>query len=130
MAPPLKSNPKSKSREPCVHWHIANENLRDAVCRIARACLRRGVRPLSSRHHSAKPRAVRRFFILVTGALLLGQLLSIPVMALGIYDPGSTGLDVSWPASNCHATLPSGGVFGIVGVTGGLDFTKNNNALC
>lgn len=43
--------------------------------------------------------------------------------ALGQYSSGSTGVDVSWP--NCSASIPKAS-FGIVGVTGGLNFTKNS----
>lgn len=42
------------------------------------------------------------------------------------YPSGSTGTDVSWPPSNCSATPPNSAAFGIVGVTGGLDFTPNH----
>jgi hypothetical protein len=43
--------------------------------------------------------------------------------ALGVYTSGSVGADVSWP--NCSARAPSA-AFGIVGVTGGLNFSPNN----
>lgn len=46
--------------------------------------------------------------------------------AQGVYVKGMTGHDVSWPTTNCMAKVPDGTAFGIVGVTGGLDFTKNN----
>jgi len=42
--------------------------------------------------------------------------------ALGQYTGGSVGVDVSWP--NCSATIPKTS-FGIVGVTGGKNFTSN-----
>ncbi len=42
-----------------------------------------------------------------------------------IYPPGGTGIDVSWPPSNCNTTPPPQADFGIVGVTGGLNFTQN-----
>jgi hypothetical protein len=43
-----------------------------------------------------------------------------------LFNVGSTGIDVSWPMSNCNAKPSSDAAFGIVGVTGGLDFTSNN----
>jgi hypothetical protein len=36
---------------------------------------------------------------------------------------GSTGYDISWP--QCPSSFPSGGAFGIVGVTNGLAFSAN-----
>ena len=42
--------------------------------------------------------------------------------ALGQYTSGSVGVDVSWP--NCSASIPKTG-FGIVGVTGGKNFSPN-----
>lgn len=39
--------------------------------------------------------------------------------------PTNTGNDLSWPPSNCTAIPPAYSVFGIVGVTGGLNFTQN-----
>lgn len=52
---------------------------------------------------------------------------SSPVGAsASIYPAGSTGVDVSWPAANCNASPAADAAFGIVGVTGGLDFTRNN----
>src|SRR5260370_30093847 len=41
-----------------------------------------------------------------------------------VYPTTSVGVDVSWPKPNCSADQPQA-AFGIVGVTGGLDFTKN-----
>jgi hypothetical protein len=43
--------------------------------------------------------------------------------AQGQYISGSTGVDVSWP--NCSASIPKTG-FGIVGVTGGKNFSQNS----
>lgn len=43
--------------------------------------------------------------------------------ALGVYQSGSDGIDVSYP--NCKTWLPKVD-FGIVGVTGGLGFNPNN----
>lgn len=51
---------------------------------------------------------------------------SVTVAAQGLYQAGSTGVDVSWPPANCKAAEPSDTAFGIVGVTGGLDFKPNN----
>jgi hypothetical protein len=42
--------------------------------------------------------------------------------AQGQYIAGSTGVDVSWP--NCSASIPNTS-FGIVGVTGGKNFSQN-----
>jgi len=39
------------------------------------------------------------------------------------YNAGSIGTDVSWP--NCRASAAGDNAFGIVGVTGGLDFKPN-----
>lgn len=46
--------------------------------------------------------------------------------AYSIYQPGTTGVDVSWPPPNCSAKPPTYAAFGIVGVTGGLDYTQNS----
>lgn len=46
--------------------------------------------------------------------------------ALAFYQHGATGADVSWPPGNCAAAAAGWAAFGIVGVTGGLDFTPNN----
>ena len=51
--------------------------------------------------------------------LFLGQ----NALALGIYASGTTGYDVSYP--NCASKKPSG-AFGIVGVTGGINFSQNS----
>lgn len=48
------------------------------------------------------------------------------VAAKSLYQAGSTGVDVSWPPSNCSAKPPGYASFGIVGVTGGLNFVQNN----
>lgn len=47
------------------------------------------------------------------------------VGAQGAYKSGTTGNDVSWPPSNCMANPPKQSAFGIVGATGGLNFTPN-----
>lgn len=61
---------------------------------------------------------------------LFGALIAIIIMstagvtsALGQYASGSVGTDVSWP--NCSASIPKGSAFGIVGVTGGKNFSPN-----
>lgn len=59
-------------------------------------------------------------FILVIPA---GSVLAVPTS----YKPSETGIDISWP--NCKAinyVTQIQPAFGIVGVTGGLDFTPNN----
>jgi hypothetical protein len=48
-----------------------------------------------------------------------------PASAKTIYPSGRTGNDVSWPPSNCSAEPTAISSFGIVGVTGGLNFTHN-----
>jgi len=47
----------------------------------------------------------------------------LPVAAQGIYLSGSGGVDISYP--NCTAKIPSVS-FGVVGVTGGINFQPNN----
>jgi hypothetical protein len=44
--------------------------------------------------------------------------------AQGIYPSGSTGVDVSYP--NCSSSISNNLAFGIVGVTGGLNFHPNS----
>ncbi len=60
------------------------------------------------------------FSALVT--VLSVSLVSPLTYALPSAQRGSVGYDVSWP--NCHATPPKN-TWGIIGVTGGLDFTPN-----
>jgi hypothetical protein len=60
------------------------------------------------------------------GALvpLLAFLFSpVAAAAQGQYASGSTGFDVSFP--NCSASISDKSAFGIVGVTGGLNFSQN-----
>jgi len=59
--------------------------------------------------------------IALAASLILG---ASPVLAEGIYTPGTVGNDVSWP--NCNAKAPRSPSFGIVGVTGGLGFSQNS----
>jgi hypothetical protein len=47
----------------------------------------------------------------------------LPAYAATPAPGGSTGYDVSWP--QCPSSFPSGGTFGIVGVTSGLAFSAN-----
>src|SRR5579871_684495 len=44
--------------------------------------------------------------------------------AQGIYTSGTVGNDVSWP--NCKVRPPQDAAFGIVGITGGKNFTPNS----
>lgn len=62
---------------------------------------------------------------LCSGVLL--ALLSYPGCALGLsfYQPGTTGIDVSWPPANCSAQRPAGITFAIIGLNDGRDFTVN-----
>lgn len=46
--------------------------------------------------------------------------------ARGFYIPGSIGIDVSWPKSNCRAAVPKQVAFAVIGVTGGKNFTRND----
>jgi hypothetical protein len=46
--------------------------------------------------------------------------------AQGVYQSGTNGVDLSYP--NCNAQIPAATAFGIVGVTGGLNFSPNNCA--
>jgi hypothetical protein len=63
--------------------------------------------------------------ILLTGVVFVVLGLYIPgvVHAAGSYVAGSTGYDISWP--NCSAALPLDKPWGVVGVTGGLNFRPN-----
>jgi hypothetical protein len=58
-----------------------------------------------------------------TFAVLSLTLTVLPAQAASPAPPGSTGYDISWP--QCGSSFPSGGTFGIVGVTNGLAFSAN-----
>jgi hypothetical protein len=58
-----------------------------------------------------------------TFAVLSLTLTVVPAQAASPAPPGSTGYDISWP--QCGSSFPSGGTFGIVGVTNGLAFSAN-----
>jgi hypothetical protein len=58
-----------------------------------------------------------------TFAVLSLTLTVVPAQAASPAPPGSTGYDISWP--QCPSNFPSGGTFGIVGVTNGLAFSAN-----
>jgi hypothetical protein len=47
----------------------------------------------------------------------------LPAYAAAPAPAGSTGYDISWP--QCSSSFPSGGAFGIVGVTNGIAFSAN-----
>jgi len=58
-----------------------------------------------------------------TFAVLSLTLTVLPAYAANPAPPASTGYDISWP--QCGSSFPSGGAFGIVGVTDGLAFSAN-----
>src|SRR6202171_6514644 len=58
-----------------------------------------------------------------TFAVLSLTLTVLPAYAANPAPPASTGYDISWP--QCGSSFPSGGTFGIVGVTDGLAFSAN-----
>lgn len=68
---------------------------------------------------SVKQRIITLFAI-ISAVLFAGTSLA---SAQGVYPSGSTGIDVSYP--NCNASIPNNLSFGIVGVTGGLNFHPN-----
>ncbi len=59
------------------------------------------------------------FSLLFTSLLFTGS-----VSAYGVYKSGTVGNDVSYP--NCNVKAPKSAAFGIVGVTGGLNFSQNS----
>jgi hypothetical protein len=67
-----------------------------------------------------------RWIVLVATVLLSLLVLSSPAHALAPYPVHATGIDVSWPDTNCLTAPPPGTAFGIVGVNGGLDFRPNH----
>ncbi len=60
----------------------------------------------------------------ILAAILAPVVFSASALAYGPYKPGTVGVDVSWP--NCNDKQPSGVNYGIVGVTGGKNFSQNN----
>jgi len=58
-------------------------------------------------------------FTIVTGLLVAGG----TVAAQGVYQSGTTGVDISFP--NCSAAIPKA-AFGVVGVTHGLAYSYND----
>ena len=66
-----------------------------------------------------KIKLVTFFSSLLLGVLIFGS----TALAQGVYTSGTVGNDVSWP--NCNAKPPVNAAFGIVGVTGGLNFSQN-----
>ncbi len=67
-----------------------------------------------------KSKFLALLFLVAASILVFGS----SAFAQGAYVSGSVGNDVSWP--NCSAKAPTGGVFGIVGVTGGRGFSQNS----
>lgn len=69
-------------------------------------------------------RAIKVGFSSITTGVLLGVALGGHALAAeNPYVAGSTGYDVSWP--NCKAQPPLMPPWGVVGVTGGLNFRQN-----
>ncbi len=68
---------------------------------------------------------MKRLISLVAATLTATVLISQVASASSIYTRGSLGIDVSYP--NCSAKIPTVD-FGIVGVTGGLVYSRNNCA--
>jgi hypothetical protein len=77
--------------------------------------LRKNREPVAPRQARLFGLALAVFVVFAMGA---GQ-----VTALGVYPRGATGTDVSWP--NCQASPAGNNAFGIVGMTGGLNFKPN-----
>lgn len=82
-----------------------------------------GARSSRTLHHFTKAFGI--LCSLVALGLLCFVMTARQVAALGLYSVGKTGVDVSWPPSNCAAQRPAGAAFGIVGVNGGRAFTRN-----
>jgi hypothetical protein len=59
-------------------------------------------------------------------ALVGAVLVPAPAEALGQYQPGRTGIDISYPS--CDQPVPRNEPFGIVGVSGGRVYTDNSCA--
>jgi len=67
-----------------------------------------------------------RKFLAALGTLLATSILFLQgAFASSVYATGSTGVDVSYP--NCSASIPAVN-FGVVGVTGGLVYSRNSCA--
>ncbi len=64
---------------------------------------------------------------LLVGTLIIVSFMTAPALAAAVptYVAGTTGVDVSWPKSNCNVPTKYLRSWAIVGVDGGLDFTKN-----
>src|SRR3954454_23105232 len=69
--------------------------------------------------------ALKRITSSIGAALVMALLLAQPASASSSYPTGTLGVDISFP--NCSATVPKVG-FGIVGVTGGLVYSRNGCA--
>ena len=65
---------------------------------------------------------MKRVIAIACAAVVLAVAASSGAWASTHYRAGAAGLDVSYP--NCNARIPGAG-FGIVGVTGGVVYTKN-----
>jgi hypothetical protein len=69
--------------------------------------------------------ALKRLILSIGIALIISVLFPQPASASSSYTAGSLGVDISYP--NCSATVPKVS-FGIVGVTGGLVYSRNGCA--
>jgi hypothetical protein len=69
--------------------------------------------------------ALKRLILSIGIALIISVLFPQPASASSSYTTGSLGVDISYP--NCSATVPKVS-FGIVGVTGGLVYSRNGCA--
>jgi hypothetical protein len=66
----------------------------------------------------------RRLFVSLASAIVLISVFHPAAQGFGIYPPGSTGIDISWP--QCEKGMPSSPQsFGIIGITGGRAFYQN-----
>lgn len=68
---------------------------------------------------------LKRLIAFIGIALIMSVLVTQTASASTVYTTDSLGVDVSYP--NCSATVPNVS-FGIVGVTGGLVYSRNNCA--
>jgi len=68
---------------------------------------------------------LKRIVSSIGAALVMALLLAQPASASSSYPTGTLGVDISYP--NCSATVPKVS-FGIVGVTGGLVYSRNGCA--